>query len=152
MRLQVIIPQVKPNEFKKPLTCPQEDCQGRHFEHHQEVNKPLKDTRYGAVTAHRYRCLRCNGTFRVYPLGVTRAQTSQRVKGLGVMLYLLGLSYGATSLALAALGVYIGKTSVYEEVIVCLVLHPNKRLMTMARLSLRRRGREAVSMKSCQAQ
>ena len=32
------------------------------------------------------------------------------------MLYLLGLSYGATSLALDALGVYMSKTSVYEEV------------------------------------
>jgi transposase-like protein len=38
------------------------------------------------------------------------------VKGLGVMLYLLGLSYGATSLALEALGVYMSKTSVYEAV------------------------------------
>jgi hypothetical protein len=32
------------------------------------------------------------------------------------MLYLLGLTYGATSLALEALGVYMSKTSVYEEV------------------------------------
>jgi hypothetical protein len=36
-----------------------------------------------------------------------RAQTSQRAKGLGVMLYLLGLSYGVVSLALEALGVYM---------------------------------------------
>jgi transposase-like protein len=32
------------------------------------------------------------------------------------MLYLLGLSYGATSLALEALGVYMSKTSVYDAV------------------------------------
>jgi transposase-like protein len=32
------------------------------------------------------------------------------------MLYVLGLSYGATSLALEALGVYMSKTSVYEAV------------------------------------
>ena len=76
------------------------------------MDKPLKDTVYGAVSAHRYRCLRCKRTFRVYPQGVTQAQTSQRVKGLGVMLYLLGLSYGATSLALEALGVYMCKCGV----------------------------------------
>ena len=116
MRLKLILPQVKPTEFKKPTICPHKDCQGRHFEHHQEVEKLLKDTRYGVVSAHRYRCLRCKRTFRVYPEGVTRAQTSQRVKGLGVMFYLLGLSYGATSLALEALGVYVGKTSVYDVV------------------------------------
>jgi len=38
------------------------------------------------------------------------------VKGLGVMLYLLGLSYGATCLALEGLGVAMSKTSVYEAV------------------------------------
>jgi transposase-like protein len=116
MRLQLILPQVKPMEFKEPVVCPYKDCHGRHFEHHQEVDKALKDTMYGMVLAHRYRCLRCKRTFRVYPQGVTCAQTSQRVKGLGVLLYLLGLSYGATSLALEALGVYMSKSSVYEAV------------------------------------
>ena len=116
MRLKLILPRVEPMEFKKLLICPHKGCQGRHFEHHQEVDKPLKDTAYGIVSAHRYRCLRCKRTFRVYPQGVTRAQTSQRVKGLAVMLYLLGLSYGATALALEALGVYMSKSSVYEAV------------------------------------
>jgi len=52
----------------------------------------------------------------VYPQGVSRAQTSDRVYGLGVMLYLLGLSYGAVSLVLEALGVYLCKSQVYEVV------------------------------------
>jgi transposase-like protein len=116
MRLELILPRVEPTEFKMPVVCPHKGCQGRHFEHHQEVDKLLKDMKYEAVFAHRYRCLRCKRTFRVYPQGVTKAQTSQRVKGLGVMLYLLGLSYGATSLALEALGVYMSKSSVYEAV------------------------------------
>jgi transposase-like protein len=116
MRLQLILPQVQPMQFKEPLECPHKGCRGRHFERHQEVDKPLKDTTYGAAVARRYRCLRCQRTFRVYAQGVTRAQTSQRVKGLGVMLYLLGLSYGAVSLALEALGVYMSKGSVYVAV------------------------------------
>jgi transposase-like protein len=52
----------------------------------------------------------------VYPKGVTGAQTSLRVKGLAVLLYLLGLSYGAVSLALDALGVYLCKSGVYDAV------------------------------------
>ena len=76
----------------------------------------MKDTEYDAVSAQRTECLRCRRTFRVYPQGVTHAQSSQRVKGLGGMLYLLGLSYGATSLALEALGMYMCKSSVYEAV------------------------------------
>ena len=116
MRLQLILPQVNVTRYRKPSACPHEDCQGRHFEHHQEVGKPLKDTKYREVVAHRYRCLRCRRTFRIYPQGVTRAQTSQRVKGLAVMLYLLGLSYGAVALALEALGVYMCKSAVYEAI------------------------------------
>jgi transposase-like protein len=148
MRLELILPQVKPTEFKKLLVCPHKDCQGRHFEHHQEVHKPLKDTGYGAVSAHRYRCLRCKRTFRVYPQGVTQAQTSQRVKGLAVMLYLLGLSYGATSLALEALGVCMSKTSVYEAVQAAAEKVPGlKRNEVFARLRTPALGGDLTSVK-----
>jgi transposase-like protein len=116
MRLQLILPRVEPTDLNMPAVCPHEGCRGRHFRHHQQVDKAVKDTHYDSVSAERYECLRCKRTFRVYPPGVTQAQTSQRVKGLGVLLYLLGLSYGATSLALEALGVYLCKTSVYEAV------------------------------------
>jgi transposase-like protein len=116
MRLQLILPRVEPSKMEVPSICPYQSCQGRHFRHHQVVDKAVKDTLFDAVSAQRYKCLRCGRTFRLYPKGVTREQTSQRVKGLGVMLYMLGLSYGATSLALEALGVYLCKTSVYEAV------------------------------------
>jgi transposase-like protein len=112
MRLHLILPGVEPTLFQEPSVCPYKRCRGKHLEYHQEVVKPLKDTRYEAVSAHRYRCLRCKRTWRVYSQGITRAQTSQRVKGLAVLLYLLGLSYGAVPLALDALGAYMAKSSV----------------------------------------
>jgi acyl-CoA synthetase (AMP-forming)/AMP-acid ligase II len=68
------------------------------------------------VEVHRYLCLKCKRPFRVYPRGVTHAHSSDRVKGLAVMLYMLGLSYGAVSLALDGLGVPLSKTRVYEIV------------------------------------
>jgi len=80
------------------------------------VEKRLKDTVHRQVTVHRYQCVECGRTFRVYPPGVTNAQTSQRVKGLAVLLYLLGLSYGAVSLTLEALGCYMCKSRVYDAV------------------------------------
>ena len=116
MRLHLILPRVEPNNFSEPTTCPGDDCEGRHFRLHQEVTKPVKDTMYRDVIAYRYQCLRCGRTFRVYPQGVTNAHTSQRVKGLGVLLYVLGLSYGAVSLTLEALGACMSKTSVYDAV------------------------------------
>jgi len=116
MRLQLILPRVIPTEIQTPTACPYKGCDGRHFQFLQAVEKPLQDTRYTQVEAHRYECLRCHRTFRVYPRGVSKAQKSLRVKGLAVMLYLLGLSYGAVSLALEALGVYMCKSGVYDAV------------------------------------
>jgi hypothetical protein len=86
------------------------------FTYERRVPKPLRDTVYHEVQVHRSQCLRCKRTFRVYREGTSRAQTSQRVKGLAVMLHLFGLSYGAVSLALEGLGVALCKSRVYDAV------------------------------------
>ncbi len=116
MRLRILLPKVNPEAITVPTRCIYPSCSGRTFHLRQEVTKSLRDTVYQKVQVHRYQCLRCKRTFRVYPEGTTHAQTSQRVKGLAVMLYLLGLSYGATSLALEALGVYLCKSRIYDAV------------------------------------
>jgi Transposase IS66 family len=114
MRLQLILPRVDPAEITPPSCCPY--CGGRYIQLRQAVSKPLRDTAYAQVNAHRYGCLKCGATWRVYPTGVSRDHVSQRVKGLAVMLYLLGLSYGAAALALEALGVSLSKSQVYAVV------------------------------------
>jgi len=116
VRLQLILPHVVPQEIHPPTVCPYKGCGGQLSRLHQVVEKPLRDTRYPEVEAQRYECLRCGRTFRVCPQGVSKAQASLRVKGLAVLLYLLGLSYGAASLALEALGVYLCKSRVYDAV------------------------------------
>lgn len=116
MRLQMLLPPVKPIRPLPPSACTQAGCSGTHFTYRQEVGKPLRDTRYSCVLAHRYECRTCHRVFRVYPPGVSRAQTSDRVQGLAVMLYLLGLSYGAVADALLALGVDFSKSSAYRAV------------------------------------
>jgi transposase-like protein len=116
MRLQLLLPGVEPTEISEPVECVYEGCGSREVRKHQEVQKTLLDTKYTVVEVHRYQCLECGRTFRVYPKGVSKAQTSDRVKGLAVMLYLLGLSYGAVSLALTSLGVPLSKTQVYDTV------------------------------------
>src|SRR5947199_9741164 len=116
MRLRIVLPKVNPEAMTCPRRCSHARCGGRTFHLRQEVTKPLRDTVYQEVQVHRYQCLRCKRTFRVYPDGTTRAQTSQRVKGLAVMLYLLGLSYGTVSLALEGLGISLCKSRVYDAV------------------------------------
>lgn len=114
MRLHLLLAKVKPEQITAPTHCVDPKCPSQKFRLHQPVKKTLRDTVYHEVQVYRYQCLKCKRTFRVYPQGVTAAQTSLRVKGLAVMLYLLGLSYGATSLALEALGVSMCRSRVYD--------------------------------------
>ncbi len=116
MRLSLILPTVEPDQHPIPNGCPRSDCGCRQVVVHQPVDKPLRDLQFDRVTAERYRCVRCGHTFRVYPPGVSAAQTSARLRGIAVMLYLLGLSYGAVSLALGALGTPLSKSAVYYAV------------------------------------
>jgi transposase-like protein len=116
MRLHLLLPKVDPKAIAVPSKCAYPECKSLQVRLHQPVSKALRDTVHQQVEVHRYRCLKCGRTFRVYPPGVSQAQSSERVKGLAVMLYLLGLSYGAVSLALDSLGVVLSKTEVYETV------------------------------------
>lgn len=115
MRLNLILPVVT-HHYEEPTRCPREGCPGKYFQPRQEVNKALRDSVHHQVRVIRYACLRCGHTFRVYPQGVSHAHVSQRLKGVAVMLYLLGLSYGAVELMLEALGLFFSKTSVYRAV------------------------------------
>lgn len=116
MRLNLRLPEVKLEQFTHPKKCPTVGCKGKRFYPRQKVKKKVVDAKYKQVEVWRYQCEECGHTFRVYPQGVSQQQISQQVSGLAVMLYILGLSYGAVALVLEAVGVGIGKTSVYRAV------------------------------------
>jgi hypothetical protein len=116
MRLLVIPPSVEPEVFPEPRGCPDPGCGSCVVRLRQAVRKPLRDTQLTEVVAHRYRCVRCGRTFRVYPVGVGPDQTSARLKGLAVLFYVLGMSYGAVAIALEALGCPLSKVAVYNAV------------------------------------
>ena len=116
MRLSLILPPVQPEVYPAVANCPYAGCSGQHLQHWQAVSKPLRDTQLHEVVAQRYRCVRCGRTFRVYPHGVSHDQTSARLKGVAVMFYVLGMSYGAVATALTALGWPLSKVAVYYAV------------------------------------
>lgn len=121
MHLSVRLPKVLPDQIQSPRRCPlkpdNKRCKGRHFKLHQVVcRKPLRDTKYSEVIAHRYRCLKCHGSFRVYPQGVSNDQLSQRLQALSVLLYILGLSYQGVADLLESLEHPIAKGTAYNNV------------------------------------
>jgi transposase-like protein len=112
LSLLVFLPRVEPRNLEEPTRCVYPDCIGKRFHLRQVVRKALRDPIYEEVEVCRYQCLECRRTFRIYPEGVTGSQTSQRVKSLIGLLYLLGVSYGAISLRLEILGVLLAKSQV----------------------------------------
>jgi hypothetical protein len=116
MRLKLLLPDVEPTKFEMPRKCPQSGCRGMRFYPRQAVKKKIVDSEYQEVMAWRYECTKCGCTFRVYAQGVSNKQISKRINGMAIMLYILGLSYGAVEIVLASLGVGIGKTSVFRAV------------------------------------
>jgi hypothetical protein len=116
MRLSLVLPPVQPAVYPEVTGCPYAGCGGQHLQHWQAVPKSLRDTQVHEVVAQRSRCVRCGRTFRVYPVGVSHDQTSARLKGVAIMFYVLGMSYGAVSIALGALGWSLSKVAVYYAV------------------------------------
>jgi hypothetical protein len=116
MRLNLILPKVEPNAFEYPKKCPRKECLGMRFIPRQEVSQKIVDAQPPEVTAWRCECRKCGHVFRVYPKGVSQKQISKRVNGMAVMLYILGLSYGAVEIVLSSLGMGFGKTSVFRAV------------------------------------
>ena len=89
---------------------------GKHFKRHQEVNKAIRDSKYRQVGCDPVRMSEVRTHLSGLSAGVQAGQVTQRVKGIAVMLYLLGLSYGAVEIMIEALGVFYSKTSVYRAV------------------------------------
>src|SRR4051812_34436392 len=141
MRLLVIPPPVEPEVFPEPRGCPFPGCGSGHVRFRQAVRKPLRDTQLTEVVAHRYQCPRCGGTFRVYPVGVSHDQTSARLKGMAVLFYVLGMSYGAVAIALAALGCPLSKVAVYNA-----VQAAGARVVGLRREAVRRGGGRVVGL------
>jgi transposase-like protein len=118
MRLEVRFPQVDLDDYQLPEACPY-GCGGSHYRPHGTKGEPkaLRDISGTAAVAYRYACVRCGRTFREYPQGVRKgAQQSDRLRAMTVLLYVLGLSYGAVEDFLTALGCGVAKTTVYNNV------------------------------------
>ena len=117
MRIKVNLPRVEPEVYVYPTECPY-GCGSHYFKPHgvQGERKPLRDPQYTEVVSQRYVCVRCKRSFRVYPRGVGPGPQSERLKGMTVLLYVLGLSYGAIEDFTTALGCGVGKTTAYNNV------------------------------------
>ena len=117
MRIKIQLPRVENTSPLVPEACPYK-CGCQDFKKHGKEGKRehIRDTQHDKASSQRWLCLRCKRTCRSYSPGISNAQQSNRLKAMSIILYVMGLSYGAVADFLEALGVGIGKTTVYENV------------------------------------
>lgn len=108
------LPDVKRKSEARPRKC--RYCEGETFQRWGQVQKAVRDVHVRKVKVYRYRCCRCKRTFRHYPAGNTRADQTERLKMLAVLLWKLGLSYRASSLILSGLRVSVSHMTIWRDV------------------------------------
>ena len=102
---------------RPPDHCPNEKqpCAGVTFRRFGQPKKNVRDVHIHLVHAQRWECTTCGYIFRVYPQGITCRQQSLRLQALSVFFWVLGMSLGAVTDALDALGVSLGRTTVHDN-------------------------------------
>jgi len=108
------LPDVKRKTEERPKRCPY--CKGETFQRWGMVSKPVKDVHVRQVKIYRYKCCHCKKTFRHYPDGNSRADQTERLRLLAVVMWSLGLSYRSTSLILMGLKVPISFMTIWRNV------------------------------------
>lgn len=108
------LPDVKRKSEIRPQECPY--CRAALFQRWGRVSKPVRDNRYRRVQVYRYRCCHCRRTFRHHPMGVDKADQTQRLRKLAAIYWVLGLSLRSVAIALAPFGVQISHMSVWRDV------------------------------------
>jgi transposase-like protein len=115
MRLRLKIPSVEADLYPAPPEhCPA--CGNSTWHSHGRPDKAIRDTRRAQVQSRRIQCTACGTTMRIYPIGVSQCKQSERLRGLTILLYLLGLSYRGVADVVVALGTSLGPTTVYNNV------------------------------------
>ena len=108
------LPDVKRKTEERPKGCPY--CQGETFQRWGQLSKPVKDVHVRQVRVYRYKCCHCKRTFRYYPKGSSRADQTERLRLLAVVMWSLGLSYRSASLILSGLKVKLSHMTIWRNV------------------------------------
>ena len=114
MRIVLQLPRVERKQETRPSHCPY--CGGEIFQRWGMTSRQIKDTKVRTVWVPRYKCTSCRRTFRAYPEGVSRAQQSERLMRLCVIMWSLGLSHRSVVLVLSVFGVCLSHMSDWRSV------------------------------------
>jgi len=107
------LPDVKQKTENRPSKCPY--CKGETFQRWGKGRKPIRDSQYRSIQVYRFRCCQCQRTFRHYPLGVDRADQTQRMRKLAAICWMMGLSLRGVKIILEAFSIQLSHMTVWRD-------------------------------------
>ncbi len=113
--VRYILPSVQ-GVLKLERRCPH--CGRNYGQIHSGIRRRVvSDIKVSWIPQRRMKCARCGVTWTLHPEGIEDGfQRSRRLVGIGVMLYMLGLSYRGVAKFLPLLGCCGGKSSIERDV------------------------------------
>jgi transposase-like protein len=108
------LPEVKAYETSRPKRCPY--CGGETFQRWGGRNRKVRDPHIREVLVYRYRCCKCQHTYRHYPEGISQAGQTKRMMALAAIGWMFGLSYRGGAVYLSGFGVKLGRMSIWRDV------------------------------------
>ena len=102
-----------PQPRGRPSECPY--CGGSIFHRWGQTPKPVKDKQELGAIVYRYRCEKCERTFRDYPEGIDRSDYSRGTRQLAALIWALGLSYRDIICLFENYGISLSRSTVWRE-------------------------------------
>ena len=97
----------------RPRHCPY--CGSQILQRWGKITKAVQDVEDSKRQLFRYKCMKCDHTFRVYPEGTDRSMHSQRIREVAGLAWALGMSCREVVEVFEGLGVNISHTTVWRE-------------------------------------
>jgi transposase-like protein/DNA-directed RNA polymerase subunit RPC12/RpoP len=111
--LTLRLPDVTLSPTTRPAACP--TCGWKRLMRWGTRTKRVRDPKLHQVTVHRYRCCRCQRSFRVYPDGIDRATQTLRLRHLAAITWALGLSLRSVVAVFDAFGIVLSRMTVSRD-------------------------------------
>jgi DNA-directed RNA polymerase subunit RPC12/RpoP len=97
----------------RPKKCPY--CGSQILQRWGQVTKPVKDQDDLTAVIYRYRCKKCQRTFRDYPEGMDRSDYTLGIRKLAALIWALGLSYRDIIKVFEDLGINLSRSTIWRE-------------------------------------
>jgi transposase-like protein len=97
---------------RRPTYCPY--CGNQVLQKWGQVIREVQDARSRSTEIHRYRCEKCEHTFRVYPRGVDRLGQTRRLRDMAALARVLGMSCRDVTDLFEKMGIRMSRMTVWR--------------------------------------